>query len=298
MNTLRPLIIGSLFLLVGAAAARAADTLDAARERYAAAEYEEALAMLERVKAGGGIGSDSRAVDQYRAYCLLALNRQSDAEGAIAAVVISDPLYQPNDSEVSPRVRTAFREVRRRMLPSVVQERYAFAKAAFEAKEFDTASTAFASLLKVMADPDLAPHMSTSPLSDLKMLATGFADLAARSATPAPIAAVTKSSNMALPIGRTTPKVYSNEDPGIVPPLALQQTLPAFSDVGTSVRPGVLELLIDERGAVESAVLRVNIHPRIDGPLLEAVRRWKYQPAILDGGAVKYRKLVQVDVKK
>jgi hypothetical protein len=297
MNAIRLLIIGALVLITGSAGVRAADTLDAARERYAAAEYEEALAMLERVKTGGGIDSDARAIDQYRAYCLLALNRQADAEGAIAAVVLSDPLYQATESEVSPRVRTAFREVRRRILPALVQERYTFAKEAFDAKQFDTAASAFASLLKVMADPDLAPHMSQSPLADLKMLATGFADLATRAATPPPIAVVAKSSNMALPIGRTARKIYSNEDAGIIPPLATQQSLPPFPDVLGAARKGVLELIIDESGAVESAALRVNVHPRIDGPLIEAARRWKYHAATLDGVAVRYRKLVQVDVK-
>lgn len=298
MSAGRLLIFLALLLIAGAAPARAADTLDAARERYAAAEYEEALAMLERVKAGGGIGSDARAIDQYRAYCLLALNRQADAEGAIAAVVIGDALYQPADNEVSPRVRTAFREVRRRMLPGLVQERYTYAKAAFDGQRYEAAAAAFAALLRVMADPDLDAHMSQPPLADLKMLAAGFADLATRAATPTPIAVVAKSSNMALPIGPGRVRVYSNEDAGVVPPLALQQTVPALPDVGTAARAGVLELVINERGTVELATLRVSIHARIDGPLLEAAREWKYQPASFDGVAVKYRKLVQIDVKK
>ena len=53
-----------------------------------------------------------------------------------------------------------------------------------------------------------------------------------------------------------------------------------------------------KRGAVESAIVRESIHPRYDDQLVSAARKWQYQPATLDGTPVKYRKLVQVNVKQ
>ena len=55
---------------------------------------------------------------------------------------MADPLYQPS-SEVSPRVRTAFSDVRRRLLPSIIPQQYAKAKAAlgdkFDVRRFHNA---------------------------------------------------------------------------------------------------------------------------------------------------------------
>src|SRR5262245_13039595 len=113
-------LLGALLTFV-AVAARAEDSVSAARERYAAAEYEDALAMLDRLKQRGNDGLNQRGIEQYRAYCLLALNRASAAEEAITAVITLDPLYQPSDDDASPRIRGAFKDVRHRILPSVVQ---------------------------------------------------------------------------------------------------------------------------------------------------------------------------------
>src|SRR5438876_893829 len=115
---------------------RAADSISAARDLYAAAEYEDALALLNRLQPGNHEPEERRAIEQYRAYCLLALGRSVDAEQAIAAVVMAMPLYKPSGADVSPRVRSAFTEVRRRMLPSIIQQKYAAAKEAFDRKNF------------------------------------------------------------------------------------------------------------------------------------------------------------------
>src|SRR4051812_32415939 len=90
----------------------AADDLATARELYASAAYEDALAILNRLRSSDVPVSDRRAIEQYRAFCLLALGRTTDAEHAIEAVVSAEPSYQPAESEVSPRLRTAFSDVR------------------------------------------------------------------------------------------------------------------------------------------------------------------------------------------
>jgi len=47
-------------------------------------------------------------------------------------VVTAEPTYLPTDSDASPRVRSAFTTVRRRMLPAIIQQQYGQAKAAFD----------------------------------------------------------------------------------------------------------------------------------------------------------------------
>src|SRR5712671_3998383 len=181
-----------LALLIAALASipmRAADSLTAARDLYAAAEYEDALVLLNQLQPGDHEPDERRAIEQYRAYCLLALGRSADAEQAIAAMVTATPLYKPSGTDVSPRVRSAFSEVRRRMLPSIIQEKYAAAKVAFDRKNFPVAATVFTEVVEAMADPDVADIVKQSPLSDLRVLAVGFRDLSVSAAAPPPVPA-------------------------------------------------------------------------------------------------------------
>ncbi len=89
-----------------------------ARDLYASARYDEALAVLNGLPMGGE-STDRKSIQQYRSLCLLALGRGSEAESAIAAVVTVDPLFVPAESDASPRVRAAFSEVRQRLLPEI-----------------------------------------------------------------------------------------------------------------------------------------------------------------------------------
>ena len=162
------------------------DSLSAARELYAGAAYEDALAVLNRLRPNAVRAEDARAIDQYRAFCLLALGRASDAERAIESVIAVQPSYEPTEGDVSPRVRAAFSDVRRRMLPTIVQQWYASAKASYDRKEYGAAVTGFTQVLDVLTDPDVASAVNQPPLSDIRTLAVGFRDLSVLAAAPPP----------------------------------------------------------------------------------------------------------------
>ena len=103
--------------------------LGVARDLYASARYDEALAMLNGVRQQESANPvNLRYIEQYRSLCLLALGRGAEAEAAIAVVVASDPMYLPSETEASPRVRSAFSEVRQRQLPDIARTRYASAQ--------------------------------------------------------------------------------------------------------------------------------------------------------------------------
>ena len=175
-----------LFLLLAPLPAAADNTLAAARDLYAAAAYEEALTILNQLSEGTHGADEERAIQQYRAFCLLALGRTADAEQAIAAVVAVQPRYQPGESDVSPRVRSTFAEVRRRVLPTVIQQQYAIAKSSYDRKNYAEAAERFNYVLDVMNDSEVRSVAAQPPLSDLRVLATGFRDLAVSAATPPP----------------------------------------------------------------------------------------------------------------
>ena len=162
------------------------ESIAVARDLYTAANYDDALLLLSRLDSPTSNPSDRTAINQYRAFCLLALGRAVEAERAIEAVVSADPLYHPAEADASPRLRSAFASVRQRILPAVVQQDYMRAKAAFDRQDFAAAAAEFDRVLQVLGDPDLGTAATRPPLSDLRTLASGFRDLSVRAVEPAP----------------------------------------------------------------------------------------------------------------
>src|SRR6185436_782751 len=96
----------------------------------------------------------------------------------------AQPMYQPTEAEASPRIRAAFIDVRKRMLPQLAQQQYALAKTAFEHKDYADAVRLFKSCLEVLDDP--AMNAKEAGIADLRTLANGFLQLAVTAAAPPP----------------------------------------------------------------------------------------------------------------
>jgi TonB family protein len=285
-------------LLIAATVRAEQDSVAAARDLYASAAYEDALAVLNRLPGSGRPVDETRTIEQYRAFCLLALGRAAEAEHAIESVISADPMYRPS-VDLSPRVRTAFSDVRRRVLPAIIQQKYAQAKAAYDRKEYAAAADLFARVLETMSDPDVATQVDRSPLSDMKMLALGFKDLATTASAPPPQlpAAAPASAPVPEPVVPKAPRIYTSSDGDVLPPVVVKQDLPAYPGQVVIPRQGLLEVLIDENGLVESAFMRVSVAPHYDQLAVAAARTWRFRPATLNGAPVKYRKAVQVTIK-
>lgn len=270
--------------------------LEAARELYASARYDEALAMLDNLRAPESAApAERRSVEQYRSLCLLALGRGAEAEQAIAAVVTADPFFRPNETEESPRVRAAFTDVRRRLLPDIATARYATAKAAFDRKEYAAAEQQFRELLTLLNDQDMGAR-----LGDLRTLASGFLDLAAAAAAPPPEPPKPEPQPApATPPPAPVPqpaRIYTMDDPAVKPPAVLRQDVPPVPvTIQNQVRDkGRVEVVIDEQGRVTFVAMRQAMHPFYDQLLVASAREWRYRPATMNGVPVKYRKSILV----
>lgn len=298
----------SLVLTVALAAPAAAqeNSLETARNLYASARYDEALLVLNGLRPGPDVTNDLKAIEQYRSLCLLALGRAEEAEAAISAVIAADPMYQPSEAEASPRVRAAFAEVRQRRLPEIARERYSSAKAAFDRKDFARSEQEFRELLQLIDDPDMAGR-----LADLRVLVEGFLDLSTAAAVPPPApqsAEPAPASPTPAPPPAPAPatpeaqsdRVFGAEDNGVVPPVAIKQEVPRLpSTIASQTRErGLMEIVIDEQGRVTHIELRGRMHPVFDSQLIAAAKDWRYRPATFKGRAVKYRKLVQINITK
>lgn len=285
------------FVLMSTNASAQDPDLSAARDLYASAAYDDALAVLNRLKSSAPMGQ-ARTIEQYRAFCLLALGRTADAEQAIEAVVAAEPSYQPAEGDVSPRVRTAFADVRRRMLPTIIQQQYAQAKSAFDRKEFAAAASGFSQVLVMMADPGVAAEAMRPPLSDMRMLAVGFEELSATAAAPPPPPPPPPAPVVpVVPEPPAPPRIYAGEDRNVVAPVALVQVLPSFPGPVGIVRSGKLEVVINEAGIIETAAMTDSVTTNYDRLALAATKSWRYTPATVNGVPVKFRKIVQINIK-
>src|SRR3954454_10651859 len=88
-------VVGALLLATVPVSAADQESIAAARDLYASAAYEDALAILNKLPASGRPADETNAIEQYRAFCLLALGRQAEAEHAIEALVALEPGYRP-----------------------------------------------------------------------------------------------------------------------------------------------------------------------------------------------------------
>ena len=295
-----PFLLAASFAQSAFGQAPGRDVVGAARDLYASARYDEALAVLDDIRPGGP-GLDRKSIEQYRSLCLLALGRGEEAESAIAAVVTVDPSYQPGEAEASPRVRAAFSDVRRRLLPEIAKTRYAQAKRDFDGKNYSSAVPQFRQVIALLDDPDMG-----GKLPDLRTLSSGFLELAVAAATaepparkPAPAAAAPLPQAPAAAQGASN-RIYTVADKNVTPPFIVRQEMPRLTPAMTrqAKSSGVVEVVIDELGRAIAATIRQSMHPLYDNELLSAARDWRYQPATLGGKPVRYRKLIQINVSR
>lgn len=282
-------------MLMSAPLLQAQTTLAAARELYASAAYEDALTAFNDLASRSDAGVDASTAVLYRALCLYALGRNSDADHAIETLVAANPLYRPPVDELSPRIRTTVSDTRRRVLPGVLQQKYAEAKAAYEQNDYAAAAAGFGIVLDGLTDPDISDKAAQSPLADLKTLATGFRDLSAKALAPPPApVAPPPAPVVAATVAPAPPRIYTSDDAGVVAPVPIRQSIPPYSRQVQQRKTAVVQLLINESGAVESASMLTSLDPQYDRVVLTAAKSWQYQPAKAGGKAVKFQKRVPI----
>ena len=274
------------------------EMLASAKSLYESAAYEAALSEFSAIHTS----ELADTVDTYKALCLLGLGRVRDAEHALELVVTRQPLLVLNDEEYSPRVVALFREVRKKALPAAAQQLYMAARTDYESKKYDAAAAGFKQALQVIAE--IGPDSQTTTLADLKELSSGFATLAdakiaaqtappPRAAAPAPAAAPPAAAMMG-------PAFYTLADIDVTPPVVVVQPIPSWTFT-TGYAPnrvfsGVLEVLIDANGRVETATLAEPVWPPYDLVLLSAAKRWQYQPAMREGKPVKFKRTLVINI--
>jgi hypothetical protein len=81
-----------------------------------------------------------------------------------------------------------------------------------------------------------------------------------------------------------------------VPPAVIRQAVPPYPGRVLAASVMVVDVLIDDTGAVEAATMEGQPNPAYDRIVLAAAKGWLYQPATLNGKPVKYRKRIQLSL--
>jgi protein TonB len=261
----------------GAAAGQTSGSLEPVIKLYASAEYDQALVAL-------GTAEDAQA-RMYRALCLLALDRQPEAQAVLQALVTAAPEFVAEATEVPPRFLTLFTETRRRVIPVILRGIFTEARQNYQAKAIERARPEFERVVAISSSADVR---DLEVVADLRTLAEGFIDLAgAPSAKPVAEATPPRAEAPTAPVPRTT-----------TPPIPIQQEIPAWpANVARLTAPltGAVRVQIDRNGAVTDATMIKSIHPRYDGRVLAAASRWSYRPATVGGTPVESE--TQVDIR-
>lgn len=278
----------------------AAGSLAEARRLFGEAAYEPALEQLDGLRTSAK-GVLARDVESARALCLLALGRELQAREAMAAVVDLDPLYVFPETEVAPSVVALFSEVRTARLPGVIRERFARAREAFGREDYEEAASGFEMIRALLALPEITASSEAGTFEDMRTLAAGFHDLAAKLlAPPAPPEPAPAAPSPRTETGGTaTPgsEVGSAAEVPIEPPAALDQRIDSWELVRRPGRPpykATLSVVIDQSGRVESVRVLESNDRFADLFVSNAAQQWRYRPATRNGVPVKYTKVVSV----
>jgi len=262
----------ALAITLLAGSVHAQDPLSAAKELYASAAYDEALAALDRLKAGASPALTIE-IDQYRAFCLFALGRTAEAEAVAEGVIRANPLVDLRADETSPRIVALFTDLQKRMLPGLIRDRYRTARASME--EADTAATTTElELVQRMLTKAKSAGAWDEALADMSVLVEGFLDLsrsqAARRAAavppPAPAPAVSEPPPASATTASAAPLAPADGGPASRP-----ANVPAAPTTVASSQPAPPEgLAAAARAAVYSA-----LDTHVTGPvaLLQAIPR-------------------------
>ena len=171
-----------------------------------------------------------------------------------------------------------------------------------DGRDFPAAAGKLRRVIAALADPAVGAEARRSPLSDLHTLAVGFHDLAVQASAPPPVAAPTPAPAAPPPaaVNATAPagkKVYTVVDQDAKPPVTINQSMPLYPTRPVPPGKGTLEIVIDESGMVESALIRSSVNSLYDMLAVQATRSWRYKPATVNGVPVKFRKDIIITLK-
>ena len=208
---MRAIVIVGVVLVAAGAGLGAQDSLSAAKDLYASAAYEDALSTLSRLD-GTTAPDVARQVDEYRAFCLYALGRTREAESVAESIIRKEPLARLDAADASPRLELMFTDVRKRLLPSLIRDRYRVARSALDLKSFAVAEPPLAEARLMIVEAEKI-GVKDDGLADLSILVDGFLQLIRSAADQRPSQPPAAAASVATAAPTAAPRVRPRRSP-------------------------------------------------------------------------------------
>lgn len=192
---------------------------------------------------------------------------------AFDALVMSNPLYEPKTTDLTPEALSAFRTSQRLMLPVIARRDYDRAKAALDSGDPDRALALAREAMSIIDRrlPDTPPQLREA-VQDL----VEQAKLAAAEANEI---------------------IYSEADTDVIPPRPLSRQMPVTGPIGVPPnRVGWLDMVIDRDGSVFFVKLTTPLNRHHERMIVSPAKAWRYQPATKNRKPVMYRIRVKVNL--
>ena len=188
-------------------------------------------------------------------------------------VVLTNPLYEPRPTELTPEALAAFRASQRRLLPSIAARLLERARTALADGDVESAITLANQVQAILARAETGLQLN------LRDQVEDLLDRASKA---------TASGEDIL---------YSDSSVGVVPPRQISRGLPATSPFGIPAnRIGTLEMIIARDGSVELVKLHTPLNRHHERMIVSPAKAWLFRPATKNGKPVRYRISVKVNL--
>jgi hypothetical protein len=181
--------------------------------------------------------------------------------------IAASPIGEPGRLRPAGAQRSSLREV-----PQRAETEYRRARALFDQKDYAKAADGFQQVVKLLDNGEL-----TAPLAELRSMASDYSVLSR----------ATLSTTAGGP-------VYSSGDEGVTEPVALRVYLPDPPSDTPPRRLGVLVIVVNGEGAVESVRLESPSNRYHDRFWVSVAKTWRFRPALKDGQPVRFLKRIAI----
>jgi TonB family protein len=182
-----------------------------------------------------------------------------------------------------------------RLLPGIIKTRYNAARGLYDEQRWSEAVPALQEVQSLVTDHDLTDDQRKD-VAEYKVLTEGFLKLAEAAATPPPPPApASDPPPVAPPSTVDYDRVFDATDSTVTPPVTIRQEMPRWIKGALALRrPGAVEITVSKTGVVERATIVQSMVSSYDRQVLDATKNWRYQPAQLDGRAVRFKKQIRI----
>ncbi len=245
-------------------------------------EYEQTIEILSALPLDD-LSEDQRLeCHKYRAFSYIALGDAEKAQSDLKGLLATDPNYAFDSAMVSPKIVEQLGLARKGLVGELLQQ----GKAAYYANDFDSSIRLMDRILRLDDENELA--------LEYRQLAVEKADLTTRLAATGS----GESSEDAEPEPEVDPDRIYRMSSEIAAPALVQNSAPRYPEIDARLRREgrvVLLLVVERDGAVSSAKVLRSASKSMDQAAVDAVKKWRYSPATLNGRPVRVSLVVGVD---